>query len=145
MIDAEVNLISNTGGNADQEGPARHVSTISLAGDRGLRLIHNQWHHEDGRTMWEEPTFARSILGFDSQGTLSFSQDYDGVIDPSQVWVFRIDRDNNRGMFTNMKPGMKMCLGWSNATNAYDNLWCPPSGNTAAPRSRGFTPPPNKP
>jgi len=136
-------VFSNANGQNGQ-GAAKHCSEITWSADGGMRLEHNVYYSDAGM-VWCEAPKPRTILGFDSRGTLSLSQDYDGVIDPSQVLVFRIDRSRNFGAFTLMKPGMKACIGWSNAVNDFANLWCPGTGNSARRGAAGvrWVPPVN--
>ncbi len=130
--DAEVLFLSNMGGRDSQGGPT-HASMISLAGDGGFRMIHNYRHLPTGG-LWQEPDKPRTIWGFDSQGTPSLSQDYDGVFDRSQSFVLQFDRNNRRIFLASMKAGWTWGFRTSTVTNQFDRQWLVPvSDPPAAP------------
>lgn len=142
---AEILLSSNEGGLSPQWGVRPGFSVISGGGDLGLRLIHNSYWGPGGM-VWPDTLRMQTILAFDSQGTLSLSQDRWGYPrDRSQALVLRQDYNNRIMAFTGMRAGWRMCLGWSTVINDFVNLYCPPGGNSSRPRGAGapsaWTPP----
>lgn len=99
---------SNRNG-ANGQGPQTHVSALTFGEDGGFRLEHN-YRYQNGRGIWQESAKPRSVLGFDSQGTPSFSQDYDGQIYPSQSLVIGTDKNARTILFQSMKAGWKFGL-----------------------------------
>lgn len=122
--DAEILFLSNMGGENPQ-GAATHASVMSLAGDGGFRMIHNYRNALPGG-LWQEPDKPRTIWAFDSEGTPSLSQDYDGAFDPSQSLVFQFDRNNRRIFLSSMKAGWTWGFRTSTATNLFDRQWLVP-------------------
>lgn len=108
--DAEIALESNLDG-SNPEGAATHGSMISFASDGGLRLIHNNLHatNPDGswKLVWIEPGKPRTIIGFDSQGTPSLSQDKNGYVYPSQSLIINFDDARKVIWLQSMKAGWK--------------------------------------
>ena len=108
--EAEIALESNLD-HTNEQGVASHAAMISFASDGGFRLIHNYMHVKDPeggwRGAWIEPEKPRTILGFDSQGTTSLSQDKNGYIYPSQSLIVNFHDQSKTIRLQSMKAGWK--------------------------------------
>ncbi|HVF40001.1 MAG TPA: hypothetical protein VM939_08870 [Gemmatimonadaceae bacterium] len=128
--DAEILFQSNMNGR-DAQGAAMHTSVLSAAADGGFRMIQN--YRNIGAGVWPELSRPRTIWAFDSEGTPSLSQDYEGQIFPSQSFVIQFDRANQRIFLASMKPGWTWGFRTSTATNMFDRQWVVPISDPAPP------------
>lgn len=127
---AEIIAFSNES-QLDAQNPTHvHCGVISAAGnDGGTRMIQGGYWGDAGFVRCDE-TRGLNVLAFDSMGGLSiYKNDLDGSHENSQDIVFRDYPELKRWVMTGMRPGYKLCVGWSNAINAFENTWCPSSAN----------------
>lgn len=137
--DAEIRMDANLDGtNPQYQDPAvgrspAYSHMFGAQADGGTRWEFN-WVCRTGDpaptvnngACWVVSDRPRVILGFDSQGTLSFSEDRYPVIDNSQTWIYKIDRDNKWAGFSLMKAGYTHQLWSSTVTNSFDKRYSVP-------------------
>lgn len=130
--DAAVRFISNDAMRDPQrEGTQhRHVGSLGLSQDGGLRLDQNSTCFADGRgCVVDDPRRRRAYSGFDSMGDMSFFlSDVDSLTGKAtapraQSLVFRLlDWDGNIHIAAH-RPGQRIFFNASTAIHASDLQW----------------------
>ena len=128
---AGIRLSSNRN-HQNNQGAEEHEHLIDGSADGGLRILFN-WNCKEGEAAtvdngacWRNPNRPRRILGFDSMGTLSFSDDQYPRIDNSQTFVLSLDRASKAASWTLMKAGWHWELNASSCTNCFDKKYVVP-------------------
>lgn len=117
---AEVLMVSNEKG-LDAQNPAYpHHTVFSGGNDGGARIIQGGYWGPSGFVR-SAPNRPLSILAMDSLGDFSYSQDaFDGDTERSQMFVFKVDRENKKVMLCMMKAGWVWEIRESTSTNSFD-------------------------
>jgi hypothetical protein len=119
--------VSNMNGKNPQ-GAETHFSAVTFGEDGGLRLEHNYWY-QNAVGLWPESAKPRTVIGFDSQGTPSISQDYNGEIYPAQSMIIVFDRNQRTAWIQSMKAGWKIgfCVSPRLDNNCENSYWTVPT------------------
>jgi hypothetical protein len=119
----------------------RHVGTLSLAQDGGLRLDQNSTCFSDDRgCTTEDRTRRRAYAGYDSMADFAFYQsDVDSLTGQptaprSQSLVFRLIGDDGHIHITAFRPTQQIFFNGSTTTNAADLQWQVPLSPIAGNR-----------
>jgi hypothetical protein len=140
---ASLRLISNESLRDPQRtaNQHRHVGTISLAQDGGLRLDQNSTCYSDARgCITEDRLRRRAYTGYDSMGDYAF---YLSNVDSltgqtsaprAQSLVFRLIGDDGHIHLTAFRATQRIFFNGSTATNAADLQWEVPLAPIAPPK-----------
>ena len=119
----------------------RHVGTLSLAQDGGLRLDQNSTCYTDSRgCSTEDRTRRRAYTGYDSMGDYAFYlsnvDSLTGQTDAprAQSLVFRLIGDDGHIHLTSFRAGQRIFFNGSTALNASDLQWEVPLTPIAPPK-----------
>ncbi len=119
----------------------RHVGTLSLAQDGGLRLDQNSTCFSDERgCVTEDRARRRAYTGYDSMADYAFYQsDVDSLTGQptaprSQSLVFRLIGDDGHIHITAFRPTQQIFFNGSTTTNAADLQWQVPLSPIAGNR-----------
>lgn len=119
----------------------RHVGTLSLSQDGGLRLDQNSTCFADARgCVTEDRARRRAYTGYDSMGDYAlFLSDVDSLTGQptaprSQSLVFRLIGDDGHIHITAFRPTQQIYFNGSTSTNAADLQWQVPLAPIAPPK-----------
>jgi hypothetical protein len=119
----------------------RHVGTLSLSQDGGLRLDQNSTCYADTRgCSTEDRARRRAFTGYDSMGDYAFYlsnvDSLTGQTDAprAQSLVFRLIGDDGHIHLTAFRAGQRIFFNGSTATNASDLQWEVPLAPIAPPK-----------
>jgi hypothetical protein len=144
-ISASLRFISNEAlKDPQREGNQhRHVGTLSLAQDGGLRLDQNSTCFTDSRgCITEDRARRRAFHGYDSMGDLAFFlSDVDSLTGQptaprSQSLVFRLIGDDGHIHLYAFRPTQRIFFNGSTTTNAGDLQWEVPLAPITPPATR---------
>lgn len=123
---AEIIAFSNEEGLDVQNPPKVHCGVWSLGNDGGQRMFPGAYWGPDGM-VWCDSTRPLSILGFDSMGTLSLDQAWQGIPhDSAQLIIWSPDWKNKVMRMTLTSAGWRWQLVESTGVNTLDRIVFPP-------------------
>ena len=142
-VSASMRFISNEALHDPQRtgNQHRHVGTLSLAQDGGLRLDQNSTCFADSRgCITEDRARRRAYTGYDSMGDYAFYlsnvDSLSGQPDAprAQSLVFRLIGDDGHIHLTAFRASQRIFFNGSTATNASDLQWEVPLAPIAQPK-----------
>jgi hypothetical protein len=143
-VSASLRFISNESLKDPQrvDNQHRHVGTLSLSQDGGLRLDQNSTCYSDDRgCVTEDKARRRAYSGYDSMGDYAFYlSSVDSITGQSdapraQSLVFRLIGDDGHIHLTAFRATQKIFFNGSTSTNAADLQWEVPLAPIAPPPS----------